>query len=294
MKVTSLLQYRRTVVLAALLFLSALLYVLNSVQPAAVQGLRSAVLDVYSPVLWAGDWLRRQVAKPFETLFAYDALKRENEALKIEVAELRARYDGLSDAHQTLRRLARWEFGEQRGVERCVPARVIGLHLGGMAQTAILDKGREEGIVDNAPVVAPGGLVGVVRQTGAHSATMQIVSDPNCSVGVVIEETQERGLLRGTGTPTALEFLLESPSRAIKEGQSVRTAGITGSRYPAGLLVGRVEGIRRDKFGNTVAEVEPAADLARLDAVLVLLESPDTEEQAAETPVSEPHADKAL
>jgi hypothetical protein len=120
MKMTSLLQYRRTVVLAALLFLSALLYVLNSVQPAAVQGLRSAVLDVYSPVLWAGDWLRRQVAKPFETLFAYDALKRENEALKIEVAELRARYDGLSDAHQSSASSAVSSGVCRRGLSACI------------------------------------------------------------------------------------------------------------------------------------------------------------------------------
>jgi rod shape-determining protein MreC len=277
MKLARLADYKRTIVLAALLLLSSLIYVLNASQWGIVQRVRRATLDVYGPLLQASDWLRRQAVKPFATIFAYDELKHENEVLKVQLAQLRARYDGLEEAHQTLRRLARWEFGDlsdgaeaKESSQHYVAARVIGLHFGNMAHTAMLDKGSRDGVIVDAPVVAPEGLVGIVRQAGAHSSTVQIISDPNSSIAVAIEDAREKGLLKGLGKSDALEVLLESPSKRVDPGQRVKTAGVRGSFYPAGLLVGSVREVQRDKFGNKIAAVEPAADLSRLDAVLIL------------------------
>jgi len=134
----------------------------------------------------------------------------------------------------------------------------------------LIDKGSKDGLKPDQAVITPDGIVGKLRDVWAHSAQLLLINDSTSGAGVILESTRIRGIIRGAANGKVEINNLTSDSR-IKPGEHVITSGGDGV-FPRGLPVGVIESIAPDPDHQpyTAIMIKPAADLARLEEVLVV------------------------
>ncbi|OIO38422.1 MAG: rod shape-determining protein MreC [Candidatus Omnitrophica bacterium CG1_02_49_10] len=154
-----------------------------------------------------------------------------------------------------------------------IAASVIGRDITGWADSIIIDKGSRDGIVSGMAVISHGGLVGKVYETGPYVSNIILISDANSKVSAILQNEREAVLLIGYGSgmcgikyiPSGLSLNPEEP---------VITSG-DGGLFPKGLLIGKVGEARyAPGMPYKEAEVTPAEDLASIEEVLCLKQSP--------------------
>ena len=197
-------------------------------------------------------------------------IAREN-ALLTDLLQLRAGFDFKTAAASVISR----ESSEFR--------RVIGI-----------DKGTNAGIKVGDVVVAGGGaLAGRVTDVGPDSATVVLMTDGSSTVIGQLSSSAATGQVVGQlGGVLVMEQI--DAGEKIELGDEVVSAGLelgggVRSPYPKGLLIGQVVDVRRD--ANAVVQtayLQPAADLGKLEYVLVILDYrgglPPLTEQPVECP----------
>jgi len=119
-------------------------------------------------------------------------------------------------------------------------------------------------------VITAGGVVGKVLLVYPNEAQVLLISDQSSGVGAILEKSRLQGVIRGT--PNG-EVVLEKvmSDEQVPSGDTVLTSG--GDRiFPKGMPIGTVTkvGPGKDLFLNI--KIKPAADLSRLEEVLVLIE----------------------
>jgi rod shape-determining protein MreC len=153
-------------------------------------------------------------------------------------------------------------------------------------RTLTLDKGQSDGVVLNAPVLSPTGVVGRVFAIGPHAARVQVLLDRDSGAGVVVERSRAAGVVSGqvTGPDSPSEDLVMKyvEDRAdVVVGDVVVTSGLDRI-YPKGLVVGRVRSVKKGAGLFQEIRVEPSAQFSRLEEVLVVRRPA----QSLDTPVS--------
>jgi rod shape-determining protein MreC len=95
-----------------------------------------------------------------------------------------------------------------------------------------------------------------------------LIDDQTSGVGAILDKTRLQGILRGT---PAGELVLEKvmSDEAVPAGEMVLTSGGDGI-FPKGLLVGRVTKVSPGSELFLNIRVRPAADLSKLEEVLVV------------------------
>jgi rod shape-determining protein MreC len=109
-----------------------------------------------------------------------------------------------------------------------------------------------------------------------------LINDPSSGAGVILESTRIRGILRGTADGDVQINNLTADSR-IKKGETVVTSG-GDLVFPRGLPVGTIDRIRPDPQHQpyTAITITPAADLNKLEEVLVVTGTQSTLPPAAQ------------
>jgi len=196
-------------------------------------------------------------------------VRRQDRQLKAQLGQLRLEEDSLAeDARQALRLQALLGF-QEKYIYKTVAAQVIGTSGTEQSQVILIDKGSDDGLKPDMPVITPDGIVGKTRDVFAHTSQVLEISDPTSGAGVILEKTRIRGVLRGDswGQP---EIVNVSPDERIKPGEPVITSG-GDAIYPRGLAVGTVQRIVPDPDGTLVnVLIRPAANLSRLEEVLII------------------------
>jgi rod shape-determining protein MreC len=195
--------------------------------------------------------------------------RKQNKELKAELDQLRLEEESLAeDARQGQRLQALLGFKEKY-VYQTVPAQVIGTSGTEQSHVLLIDKGSQDGIKSDMPVITPDGIVGKTRDVFRHTSQVLEVSDVTSGAGVILEKTRIRGVLRGDtwGQP---EIVNVSPDERIQRGETVLTSG-GDAIYPRGLAVGVVDRVVTQPEGTLVnVLVKPSANLSRLEEVLVI------------------------
>lgn len=237
----------------------------------AVDSLREGAQDILSPVRTAGDAVFDPVGDAFRGVTGYDELEDENVRLRARLEEVegeRVRGEAAVDSLRDLRTILR--IDDFTALPR-VPARVVSVPVSNYEQTIELDRGTSAGVREGMPVVTGSGLVGRVVQASNRRSTVQLISDLPSSVGVVLTGSGETGVAggRGPGEPLLLDYI--SAGARIEPGEVVETSGVNDSLFPPGLPIGRVGSVENPPGGiEQSVDVEPLADLERLDLVAVL------------------------
>ena len=207
--------------------------------------------------------------------------RQENDALKRQLAQMRIDEAAIAeDALQGRRLQAMLQF-RQRYVGSTVAAQVIGNSATDQSHILTIDKGLNDGLRPDMPVITPNGIVGKIREVSATTAQVVEINDQTSGAGVILESTRIRGILRGTVAGRVQIGNLTADSR-IKPGEHVLTSG--GDQvYPRGLPVGVIESVAPDPDHQpyVAIAIKPAADLNRIEEVLVITGmQPDLSAQA--------------
>lgn len=234
--------------------------------------IREWTLTGLSPLLRATAWVANCAQEASDWVGDKSRLESENDALRQEVAEARAQNQLLVESLKKAQRLNE-EPTEALAESNAnfVVADLVARNAQSWGRTLLINKGSRDGLVANLPVVSADGLVGTLRQVSDHNSVVQLVTDPQSAVSGLIPESRDRGIVRGSGSARALEFQLEQPRVDFEPGQRVVTSGLNGSLFPKGLILGTVEEIKMNKYGQPCATLSPAVNFAQLEEVLVLL-----------------------
>lgn len=201
-------------------------------------------------------------------------VRQQNKDLRLQLDNLRLEEASLAeDARQGLRLQALLGF-QEKYIYKTVAAQVIGTSGTEQSHVLLIDKGSDNGIRPDMAVITPDGIVGKTREVFAHTSQVLEISDATSGAGVIMEKTRIQGVLRGNtwGQP---EIVNVSPDERIKPGEPVITSG-GDAIYPRGLPVGTVERVIPDPDGTLVnVLVKPAANLSRLEEVLIITSTGD-------------------
>lgn len=155
-----------------------------------------------------------------------------------------------------------------------VPAEVLHQPQAMDGRVLLLDAGTDRGVDGFDPVVAPEGLIGVVRSAGSNSSVLMTWAHPEFRVSAYTADGGVHGLVLPAGTGDGAEAWLELrgvPYRdTIPLGTVVLSSGL-GGVYPRGIPIGTVAGVAREQAGwERVYRVQPAANPSAVSHVLVL------------------------
>jgi rod shape-determining protein MreC len=196
--------------------------------------------------------------------------RQEDAGLKQEVARLRVEEASFAEDAAQGRRLQKLLEFKQQYVTSTVAAQVIGTSGSERSHVLYLDKGSDDGLKPEMPVITPDGVVGKIRDVFPHTAQLLLISDPSSGAGVILATTRIRGIVKGTAAGRVEIDNLTADDR-IKVGEPVVTSG-GDLVFPRGLPVGVVESIAPDLLHQpyTSIGIRTAANLNRLEEVLVI------------------------
>ena len=245
--------------------------------PLIRHGTMSVVTPVQRGIRAVTDTFRRVVDGYLDLRAAH----RQNQDLSREVDQLRIEAQLLRhEANQVKQLQALLDF-RQKFPLRTIAAQVIGSDGSGISQAVILDKGSEAGLRPGLPVIVPDGVVGKVLRVFADSSQVILITDAESGVASLLEGSRIHGVLRGTNRSLGqLRYVVNG--QPVSVGEFVVTSG-EDLIYPKGLPLGVVASARPGREFLEI-EVQPLAQLNRLEEVLVVLEREQPEEQKPATP----------
>lgn len=203
-------------------------------------------------------------------------VRQQNAQLQAELDRMRLEQASLAEAARQDIRLQRLLGFQQQYVAKTVAAHVIGTSGSELSRVLYIDKGFDNGVRIDQPVITPDGVVGKIRNVFAGTAQVLELNDPTSGLGVILTQTRLRGILRGN-TAGQLEIVDVLPDERIEPGEPVVTSGGDGI-FPRGMPVGTVERAIADPERNPYVAllVKPAVNLTRLDEVLVVTQTSDS------------------
>lgn len=195
---------------------------------------------------------------------------RQNKQLRRELAEARAEARQLAEDGAENAQLRSLLDLQQHVSLKTLAADVIGASPGS-SSAIYIDRGKDDGLAADEPVITPDGVAGKTVAVFRHTAEVLLITDPTSGAGAMIAKSGEQGVLKGNGDGVCTLNYIANGS-ALAAGDRVVTSGLD-QIYPKGLLLGVVASVRPGSLYDVIT-VKPAAQLDRLEEVLVVLRQP--------------------
>ena len=243
------------------------------ISPRTTQRLQGGLLQMLSPFLRTGSSAQLKVRSFTEGLKTLRELEKDVKLLRLENEELKATNLMLRDLRDENNRLRIALQYRERSFFDLLAARVIARDSATWWSKVKIDRGSEDGIGPEMPVLTDQGLVGKTTVVGLNISTVLLIGDETCRVAAKVEGTREQGVLSGTRTSTThmpeltLNFL--SKKADLRPGQRVYSSGV-GGVFPSGVLLGTVKTFEARELDGR-ADVAPAVDLTTLQDVFVVI-----------------------
>jgi rod shape-determining protein MreC len=271
-------RYRNVTILVVVLFAQVLglaVQVRRSTQDESTRLIRVWAVDAVTPLEKGIVWFQSGVTGLWHNYFYLRGVRQENRELRQEIERLRIEQVRLNqDAEQAHRLQALLGFKEQF-ISRTLPAQVIGSSGSEQSRSIYIDKGTHDGVKPDMAVITADGVVGKVLRAFRTTSQVLLVNDQTSGVGAILEKSRLQGVLRGT--PLG-ELVLEKvmSDETVQRGERVVTSG--GDQiFPKGLPVGTVTKVSPGAELFLNIRVKPAADLSRLEEVLVITQQEQRE-----------------
>ncbi len=159
-------------------------------------------------------------------------------------------------------------------------ASVIGESVINLEWAVYVDRGSQDGVQVDMPVIGPSGLVGRVVDAYATTSKVMLIIDPDSKVAARLSSSRETGLIEGQ-REEPLRFSLFDPEAEILALEPVETSGYqlgegyTGI-YPPGIPIGVVDRVEPSDDGVTVSVlVRPNVRFSQLDKLAIVTDLPD-------------------
>jgi rod shape-determining protein MreC len=248
-----------------------------------IAGVRETALDAMAPLQSAAEAVFSPVGDAFGGITGYGRVQEENARLRERLAELETAELEMEDARQERRQLLALQDLRFAGDVPQVAARVVSAPSSNFELTVEIDRGRAHGLARNMPVVSGAGLVGRIVRVSENRAVVLLISDPTFAVGVRLARSGETGIAEGAGRNRPLTVDFVDARTEVRDREAVVTSGVETSIFPPSIPVGRVSATRTTGGILTQeVEVEPVAELDKLQFVKVLQWTPPPPEEPIE------------
>ncbi|MFZ0799487.1 MAG: rod shape-determining protein MreC [Terriglobales bacterium] len=264
-------RYRNLIVLVGVLFAQVLglaVQVKRTSDSESTRLIRVWAVGAVTPFERALVWVQSSSGNLWHNYFYLRGVRAENRSLKAQIEHMRLEQVRMSqDADQARRLQALLAFKEQF-ISQTMAAQVIGGSGSELSRSVYIDKGHNDGIKPDMAVITADGIVGKVLRVYRFTSLVLLIDDQTSGVGAILDKTRLQGILRGT--PSG-EVVLEKvmSDETVPPGELVLTSGGDGI-FPKGLLVGRVTKVTPGSELFLNIRVRPAADLSKLEEVLVV------------------------
>jgi rod shape-determining protein MreC len=242
-----------------------------------VANLRRVANVVVAPFSWSVSEIARPIGHILAGAVNYSDVVAQNQKLRYElgIAELHA-----NEAWSLERQLSEMTTKLNLpfiGALPTVAAQVTSLSPTNFSASITISKGLKQGVLVGMPVVANGGLVGIVISSGPNASTVRLITDVNSSIGATFGNGSSSLIISGNGLNNGLGATSVPLSDNVAPGTVFSTDGLNGSLYPPGLPIATVSKATLTPGAATFdLTLKPTADLRNLTYVDVLLWEPST------------------
>jgi rod shape-determining protein MreC len=271
-------RYRNVTILMVVLFVQVLglaMQVKRATQDESTRLIRVWAVDAVTPLEKSIVWFQSGISGLWHNYFYLRGVRQQNRDLKLEIERLRIEQVRLNEDAEQARRLQALLGFKEQFISKTLPAQVIGLSGSEQSRSIYIDKGSRDGVRPDMAVITADGIVGKVLRVFRTTSQVLLVNDQTSGVGAILEKSRLQGVLRGT--PLG-EVVLEKvmSDEAVQPGEKVVTSG--GDQiFPKGLAVGTVTKVSPGAELFLNIRVKPAADLSRLEEVLVITQQLEKE-----------------
>jgi rod shape-determining protein MreC len=221
----------------------------------------------------------RPVSNFFTGLAHVGSLRAENDRLREQIRALENQMGQSTTMQRQLTELKKLlAMRDQIAPRQSVTATVIAESPDNFHYTITVDRGSADGVQLDMPAVSGDVLVGHVIEVAAHASVVQLIIDPDSSVGGRLSASGKTGVVDGQQN-RPLTMGLVGPDVTIAPNEQVVTSGyrLPGgltSIYPKDIPIGFVSHV----YGRTgilekTIEIRPAVDFGALETVLIIIRS---------------------
>jgi rod shape-determining protein MreC len=254
-----------------LLLLQLVLLSLQIQGPSGTLLFKTWTLTAQAPIIAVSSGITRGISHVWRGYVWMVGARSENEQLQKTVRQLslvNSGYEQIRQENIRLRRLL--SMNEGIGV-RSIGARVVARAPSFLANIIYIDRGSEDGVRVDAPVLYCDGIIGRTVIVSGRQSQVQLITNEDASVGAMLENSRTPGVIRGAGD-SLLDLNYINNAEQIAVGERVLSSGLDGV-YPKGLAIGKVVALQKGKDVFKSIKVAPSVDLIHLEEVLVLLDA---------------------
>jgi rod shape-determining protein MreC len=274
-------RYRNLIILVGVLFLQVLglaVQVKRGNEQEHTRLIRVWVIGAITPFERGLVWIENGTSNLWHNYFYLRGVRAENRQLKEQIEQMRLEQVRLNEDAAQAHRLQNLLGFKEQFISKTVAAQVIGTSGTDSNRVIYIDKGEDVGIKRDMAVITADGIVGKVSLVYPSEAQVLLINDQTSGVGVILADARLQGWVGGAvNGEVVLNDVMSDEQVPI--GEKVLTSG--GDRiFPKGLPVGTVTKVGKGKDLFLNIKVKPAADLSRLEEVLVLVEKQERQPMA--------------
>jgi len=244
------------------------LFLLWRIDNPRAERIRMALIDRVVPNMeWAMVPVSKasQMVKDFQS---YDRIYSQNQELRRELQRMKAWREAALQLEQENARLLDLNKVKLNAKLSFISGKVLTDSGSHFRQSAIINLGRLDGVIEGWAAMDGLGLVGRIAGVGDGSSRVLFVTDTTSNIPVLIKPSNQRAILAGDNSAAPTLLFIES-FQQIKPGDRIVTSG-DGGVFPADLLVGQVTLGTDSQF-----RAQLAADFRRLEFLRVIRYSPN-------------------
>jgi rod shape-determining protein MreC len=206
-----------------------------------------------------------------------EGIREENKRLHQQVMELALKNFWLNEAYLENQRLKGLLDFRSELKYQVIPADVVAKDPHRAYFSIMINKGSDEGVRKNMPVVNTRGLVGKIVEVSSRSSTVQLMTDPGFKASALDKRSRVFGIIEShAGFTLRLENI--PLQEDVRVGDLVISSGL-GGIFPPGLQIGSITAVEsRETFSKKdrsfgifkMIRVNPSVDFSSLEEVFVL------------------------
>ena len=256
-----------------LLVIQFVLLSIQSQNPAGMAPIKTLFFAVQAPIINISSDIIKGIGSIYDNYIGLQNVRERNEELKRQVRELEMENRSLEEIRQENIRLRRLLSMKENIEYKTIEARVIGRtpeYL--LSNVLYINRGANDGLKIDSPVLSGDGIIGRTVFVSERQSQVQLLTNPDASIGAMVDKERTLGVLSGTGK-SLLDLKYISSTKQIQTGDIVKSSGLDGI-FPKGFLLGNIVDVQKNKEGFYTIKVQPAADLYHIEEVSVLLMNP--------------------
>lgn len=253
---------RRVLIGVLVVFLLAI-FLLWRIDNPRVERFRNGLVDRIIPSM---DWALvpvAQIARMVQDFDSYTNIYEQNQELRRDLQRLKGWREAAIQLEQKNAKLL--DLNKVRIDPKLTFITGVVLTDSGspFRQSALINVGRRDGVLEGWPTMDGLGLVGRIAGVGESTSRVILLTDSNSRIPVTIQPSGQKAILSGTNSRRPEIDFLENPE-LVHPGDRVVSAG-DGGVFPPDLLVGQLV-----LATNGRIQVQLSADYERLEFLRVL------------------------